>query len=478
MTFFIAIFVLLMQFLWKYIDELVGKGLDWRIIGELLLYSTAGFVPMALPLAILLASLMTFGNLGENYELTAIKAAGISLSRVLFPLLIFILFLSTAEFVFANRVIPYTTLKAATLLYDVRHKRPELNLKAGEFNNEVEGYSIRIDRKNIENKMMYGFMIYDHSAHRGNVSVTLADSARMEITKDRRYLILNLFNGSSYQEVTEKKKGYAESHPFQRDTFMEKNLIVELEGFTLERTDEGIFRKNHQMLNLSQLTSTIDSLNKNYSNKTNELTYRIINSDLAKREIKDTSLHKTIVKNLGWEKYSIVPAKNDSTDALKFFEAYDNTIKYATLETAINQANMTYKQIESNKEELKSNQRWMNRYEVEWHRKFTLAFACFIFFFIGAPLGAIIRKGGLGMPVVISVIFFIVYYVISLTGEKFLRESILPGYIGMWISSYVLLPLGAFLTYKATRDSSFMNIDTYIEPIRRLIGKLRKTKKI
>ncbi len=526
LTFFIAIFILLMQFLWKHIEDLVGKGLEWTVIAELLLYASAGLVPMALPLSILLSSIMTFGNMGENNELLALKSSGVSLQRIMFPLIILTIIISISAFFFSNNVLPYTNLKTGTILYDVSHQRPELNIKPGTFNNDVEGYTIRIDRKDMDKNMLYNFMIYDHTGHRGNPSVTTADSALMNITADERYLVLTLFNGYGYHEVEEKsRKKHYNTYPMQRDKFEEKTIIVELVGFDFKRSDESLFKKNYQMMNISQLEFMIDSLSDVVDKKERSFTRNLLVSTYLRQEVKDSAgVLKTNKKNKPVKIPDSIAEKkqNDSLKAAKkqqpktkklpqkitarrikksnenpldsnLFEKGEFVAPLADsllaqmpkveqrriLEVAVNYARNAKTEISFAKEDRLGFMKWLRRHQIEWHRKFTLSFACFIFFFIGAPLGAIIRKGGLGMPVVISVLFFVFYYIISLSGEKFVRESVLPAWQGMWISSTILLPMGIFLTYKAANDSVIMNIDTYLAPLKKIIGiRLKKSEKV
>ena len=262
LTFFIALFVLLMQWLWKYIDELVGKGLEWYIIAKLLLYVSTWLVPMALPLAVLLASIMTFGSLGEYNELTALKSSGISLQRILLPIIVLSVIMSIGAFYFSNHIIPYTNLKMSSLLWDVRQLRPELNIKEGVFFNGIDNYSIKIGEKNKQNNTLYDIMIYNHlKEHKGNINTTIADSGYMKVTPDSRFLVLQLYSGKSYEEQIEKNVRNADKkHPQRRETFEEQTLMFRLKGFDLTRTDENLFKKHYQMLNLGQLSTAVDSL--------------------------------------------------------------------------------------------------------------------------------------------------------------------------------------------------------------------------
>lgn len=466
-----------MQFLWKYIDDLVGKGLDWTIIMELLLYATAGLVSMALPLAILLASIMTFGNLGEHYELTAIKSSGISLFKIMRPLLFLNLFISIGAFFFSNYVLPYTNLKTGSLLFDVSHQRPELNIKEGIFNNDIDNYTIRILKKNKKTSMMYGFMLYDHTKGKHNQSVTVADSARMNVTSDDRFMILTLYNGYAYDEIKEKKRGSNREFPLRRDRFAEKQVTLNLEDFAFQRSSDQLFKHNYQMLNLNQLDKAIDSLSNVANKKQHNFAYNL----LAVKYMKYTP-KQGIKDSLNDKKFDIPIAKIPvAKDIDSIYNQYTNKKKQRILSMALNNARSTHSGISREKNRNFGNRRTIRKHFIAWHRKFTLSFACFIFFFIGAPLGAIIRKGGFGISVVISILFFVIYYIISLIGEKAVREDLTPILNGMWSASLVLLPIGAFLTYKAVTDSVLLNFDAYIDffrkiPfIKKLFSKNRKT---
>jgi lipopolysaccharide export system permease protein len=456
LTFFIVTFLLQMQFLWKYIDDLVGKGLTFVIVAELLVYASATFVPLALPLAILLASLMTFGGLGENYELTAMKAAGISLTKIMYPLIILMLTISIAAFYYSNISLPYFNWKMRSLLYDIQQKRPELQIKEGVFYNGIENYSIKIGKKDINTNLIHDIRIYDHTANDGNVSVTLADSGYMKMTADKRALVITLFKGESYVDVIDKEGNRygPKTYPFRRDIFMKQVINIPLEGFDFQRSDEGLFRSNFQMMNLKQLEYATDSMKRDLYFDRMSLTSDLLHSSYYPRTITgkpDTS-----------KKVSSKPFRFNLRYYYYLLSDYEKVI---ALSNALNDLRNAKSSVSNDIQNYKNKSKRMRRHEIEWHKKFTLSLACFIFFFIGAPLGAIIRKGGLGLPLVISVLFFVLYYVISLTGEKFVRESYIPAYIGVWISSIILFPLGAFLTYKASHDSSFMSIDAYYKLI-------------
>lgn len=458
MTFFIVMFILLMQFLWKYIDDLVGKGLEWNVIAELMLYASSNLIPMALPLATLLAALMTMGNLGENNELLAMKSAGISLPRIMSPLIIVTMIICVAAFFFSNNVLPYTNLKISTLLYSVKQQKPELAIKEGVFTTINDTYSIKIGIKDQKTGLIHRIMIYDHSKNDGNVLVTYADSGYIKVTNDEKRLIATLYSGNTYEERDEKSNSRNQGirkYPSTKQSFQEQIINFELEGRGLQRTDEDLFKTSAQAMNLKQLTHTKDSLKGQY--KSRELAFQ-------------KGISRTILKTEGnneQENSKKKTKRNFNLDSL--FDSTPIMDKQVIIETAIANARSTKSYISSTSEELNSQGKYIAKHAIEWNRKFALSFACFVFFFIGAPLGAIIRKGGIGMPAVISVLFFVLYYIITITGEKFARELIWHPAAGMWLSSFILLPLGIFLSYKATTDSVIMNSDFYIETFKKQV---------
>jgi lipopolysaccharide export system permease protein len=455
-----------MQFLWKWIDDLAGKGLSFSIIAELLLYVSASLVPMALPLAILLASIMTFGNLGENYELTALKSSGISLQRIMSPLIIFVVGISLLAFFFSNNVMPYANLKMQSLLYDVTQKRPEFNIREGIFYNGIDNYSIKVAHKDSRTSLLHDIKIYDHSEGRGNVSVTTADSGYMKMTADSS-LVFTLMNGYSYNELTtDRSMKLNKSYPERRDRFDRQDIVFSLSGFNLNRSDENLFKGGYKMMNLKQLTQTTDSLYKEYNLSRAQFYREVIVTNYFRTDpvYKQSLLKDSLV---------IKRSKPKSLNMDSLFRTFTIHEKKDAVTQALNLARATEEHIAAQKDNFLNKIRKIRRHEIEWHRKFTLSFACLVFFFIGAPLGAIIRRGGLGMPVVVSILFFVIYYVISISGEKFARESLTPAFEGMWISSFILLPLGVFLTYKATSDSAFLNVDTYVDFLKKVSRFLR-----
>ena len=482
-----------MQFLWKYIDDLVGKGLEMHVIAELLMYTSASLVSMALPLAVLLASIMTFGNLAEYNELLALKSAGIPLQKIMAPVMVLTLFITISAFLFSNYVLPYSNLKMRSLLYDIQRQNPELQIKVGIFDNTIDGYSIRIEERDSKTNLLKNIQIYDHTDHQGNTTVTLADSGYMRMTADEQYLLFTLYNGITYSEMRNKRKRRVDrTYPHRRDKFEEQDMIIELLDFGLKRTDESLFKSSYQMMNLSQLAQIEDSLvgeisvaqkslirTLDASSYTKEKSYLVdkrpkdlrdgIKSYELERPGKDSSFHEadSIVNE------KIVQQINLDSSLNSLPENKRKNI----INQAINNSRTAVNYISNANVNIDTKVRRLRKYQIEEQRKFSLSMACLIFFFIGAPLGAIIRKGGLGMPVVVSVLFFLLYYIISLTSEKFVRESVLSPYIGMWISSFILIPLGIFLTYKASTDSVIMNVETYFQFFKNLRHLFKKRSK-
>lgn len=471
MTFFIALFVLLMQFLWMYIDDLVGKGLEWYLIAELLFYASASLVSMALPLAILLSSIMTFGNLGENYELVALRGSGISLWRIMYPLIVVAIMTSIGAFYFSNNIIPIANLKMGTLLYDIRHQRPTMSLKPGVFYRGLRGYAIRTERKGEDEKSLYKVMIYDHTENKGNVKVIVADSGKMDFTHNERFMELTLHNGFSYHQQDNPSRE-SRTYPHVQNEFEKELIRFDMSEFQLTRSNEEVFKDNYRMQSFGQLREDIDSLSAQYETRRGELGQNIKrNFKYAFPELRK-STDSLQASKIGQPTTPITDPKYEILDNFSQHE------RAKVASTALNLARSVKAYVTSMREDGNIRRNRIARYRIEIHRKLTLSFACLVLFFIGAPLGAIIRKGGLGMPVIVSVIFFLLYYVISISGEKFAKEGVWSVEKGMWMSSIILLPIGMFLTYKATTDSSLFEIDAYVGPIRRFFQRIFKRKAI
>ncbi len=458
MTFFIAMFVFFMMFIFKYIDDFVGKGLGFGVLSELFFYFSLTTIPMALPLSILLSSLMTFGNLGENFELTALKSSGLSLQKIMTPLIFTTIFLSIAAFYFSNNILPYTNLKAGSLLYDVRESKPSLLFKEGVFNNSIEGFSIRVGKKDKDGKTLREILIYDHREMQGNNIVLSAKSGKMEETADKMFLVLTLKDGVSYKEMVDKPN-QVPTHPLIRDKFEERIIRFDLSEFKMSRTNEDLFKTNYQMLNISQLNQAVDSLNiKNEKRKIN-----------FEKQLKQSYYPRSTAFFL-----KSVPNKKSVSDSNNFSKL-PKLQQLNIIESATNTIRSAKAYTESVQSDYEAETYSKLKYLAEWHRKFTLSIACLVLFFIGAPLGAIIRKGGLGMPVVISVVFFIIFHILSIMGEKLSREGEIPPYAGMWMATVILFPIGVFLTFKATSDSSLFDANAYIDPIKNFF--IRKKEK-
>ncbi len=466
LTFFISIFVLMMQMLWRYIDDIIGKGLEWGIIGELLFYMLATLVPLALPLAILLASLMTFGNMGEYYELTALKSAGISLTRIMKSLIIFVVMLSFSAFFFANNVMPVANLKMYSLLYSIKQQNPEVALQEGIFITDFKDIILKVDKIDRKRNMLYDLIIYNHSeVNSDNRSVTIADSGRIEMTEDKRYMILTLYDGYMYNDEKRRAHSPQNTHPFRRDVFRKEVIFSNISGFDFERRDEKHLRNVYKMLSLAQLEEKRDSLglllDKQIKKVASGMRYNGYMSKRFHNEIRPDSLKKEMADIITVDSIRIV-----GIDTL--FQNMNKGHKLRVLNAALSGVRDNQRELSIKERDFYERKKLIKRHDIEWYRKFTLSLACLIFFFIGAPLGAIIRKGGLGMPVVVSVILFIFYHILSITGEKFVREGVWTAWQGMWLSTAVFLPLGIFFTYKAATDSTMMSTETYLNIIKKL----------
>ncbi|MDR2839650.1 MAG: LptF/LptG family permease [Paludibacter sp.] len=463
MTFVICVFILLMQFLWKHFDDLVGKGIGIGVIAEFFLYATAYCVPMALPLAILLASLMSFGNMGENFELTAMKSSGVSLFRIMLPLVIFVTLISTGAYYFSNNILPHTQAKLFTLIISLKQKSPELDVPSGEFYTGIGGVNIYVREKN--NGLLCDLFIYDFSKGFNNATVTVADSGRIQVTDDKKFLLLSLYNGESFENFNNQQNyRNTQNIPYRREIFANKEILLDFDS-EFQRYDESIVSDTHLSKNVNQLSHTIDSLQSTFNNRQSDLCRDMLNSRYLEKQYAPDSITNTDAER-------ILAFSSDSS-----FLSLDQSNMETAITFALQKAREMKNNIEYNKLSLSESQNYLRRHQIEWHQKFTLSFACLIFFFIGAPLGAIIRKGGLGMPVVISVMMFIIYYIINNTGIKMAREGLWTPFEGMWLSSAVLLPIGIFLTYKAARDATLFRVEYYVKIIEKIKVFLKKQKK-
>jgi len=472
-TFAISIFFLLMQFIWLWIEDMVGKGLEWYFILKVLFYSAAMLVPMALPLAVLLASVMTFGNLGEHFELTAMKTSGISLWRIMSSLIIFIIILSIGAFYFSNNVLPYTNLKYAGLLYDLSRKRPELSIKTGVFNNDIDGYSIKIDDKNPDNGMMYGFMIYNHTKQKGNKDVTVADSGEMNITRDQKNMIVTLYNGSNYTEMKEKNN-HEKEYPYRHDKFTKQTIVFPLPDISMKESDESLFEKHYEIMDTKQLSYAIDSLKKEYNDRSESYNKKLIEFNYFKHEKRLAEIKDSVKRQRDSLRRYKKPEKLISRMNLdSIYNKMSTKDKQKVLQSSLTSANRLKTNIENNSQSLNNRLKWLKKHQLAWYKKFSLSFACLVFFFIGAPLGAIIRKGGFGLPFLVSILLFMFYYVLFSFGEKAAVESALPVFVGAWLASGILFPIGVYVSYKATKDSKIINIQKFEEVLKKISGIFR-----
>ena len=459
LTFSIAEFVLLLQILWKIIEKMIGKGLDTIVILQLLWYILITLVPMALPLAILLASIMTLGNFGERYELVAMKAAGISLWRIIRPLIIVVAFLSLFAFFFSNNFMPIAEQKMRTLMYEINTKKPTVNIRPNEYYSDIDKYVIRVGAKDKSGKNLSDIMIYDHSKELGNVSITVAERGQMYSEDGGNTLVFNLYEGYSYDETSDQENYY--KNPLVRLNFKEQIIRFDISDFAFKATEEDRYSNHYKMMNISKLNKNIEILRVE-NQEFNQSIIKGINSQLVLSEKLDTNI-----------------VKLDTNYSFSFYKDYKalslNERKKLRQDAAqrINYIQTDLKMLDSKKS---GDSEFIIRHKNEWHRKFTLSAACLILFFIGAPLGAIIRKGGLGLPVVISVLSFVLYYVVGMIAEKATVEGVFSSAIGMWIASLLFLGIGLFLTMKATTDSSLMSSEEWGKRISKMRKKLFRNK--
>ena len=452
-TFFITLFVLVLQFFWLYIDDIVGKGLDMFTIGRFVLYVCATLVPLALPLAVLLSSIMTFGNLGETFELVAIKSAGIPLLRFMRPIFVVCLFICGIAFLFNNYIIPVATLKMQTMKYDIIVSKPAFDIKEGVFYDKIDGYVIKIGKKGKDGSSIRDIIIYQQNLGLQDV-VIVAEKGKMIITPDKKFLEFDLENGWNYRERGPRMTTNTE---FIQMGFKNYKKVFDLSSFKLNKTDDSAFKNNYQMLNMRQLNNAIDS-----SKKTAD-TYR-------KKFVSDFRIFMPSLKYLdsGWSgSKRAIPIKTDSIKYLLPDSARPYTLDrsistVSSIKSSLEQYSLLY---ENERKNLLLNQ-------IAWHEKITESIACLVLFLIGAPLGSIIRKGGIGLPLIFAVVFFVIYFLLNNFGKKFVKSDVLGPFEGMWLSTYVLLPIGFFLVYKALHDSQLFNKEFYYRTFRKL--KLRK----
>lgn len=441
-TFFITLLVLVMQFFWLYIDDFVGKGLSTGVILEFIWYQSAVLVPLTLPLAILISSLMTFGNLGETFELVAIKSAGISLLRFMRPLFFITFLISGVAFLFSNYVIPVANLKSRTLLGDIYYAKPAFDLKEGIFYDKIEGFAMKVGKKE-KDSIIRNIIIYQTSGSPLQDNFIIAESGVMRITPDRRYLEMDLRNGWQYQE--KGNRGQPNSD-FIRIGFKQYSKQFDISSLAFNRTADSVNKNNQRMLNMRQLQRVIDSLHKK------EKTFGV-------KKVNEVFATLQFVRYLdsNWTRKT----KDTVKTAKRFEDLLPDSAKQTVNRDAFNRISSIRVNNEVALADYNALKKDLRMHEIEWHRKISLSFACVVLFLIGAPLGSIIRKGGVGTPLVFAIIFFMVFYFSSTTGEKLAKEATFSPFVGMWMSTFVLVPIGVFLTYKALRDSQLFNKEFY-----------------
>ena len=468
-TFFVMILFLLMQFVWKYIDDLVGRGVEWYYIAELLFYTSATLVPMALPLAVLLSSIMVLGTLGENNELAAMKSSGLGLARVMRPLFVFMVCLSVGAFLFANYVIPIANLRSETLRRNIANQKPALSIRPGVFYKGIEGFSIKVGEKYGENQnLLSDVIIYDHTQKRGNTKVIVADSGKMQVTANEQFLEIFLYDGHSYEDHNPSKAKDRDNKPFVKSNFQESLIrfnLVDFQAGDLRKSG----RKEFDMLNVRQLDEAVDSLNTLLADLQGDFEKQMIDK-YAYNDLKDIPEAEQI----------LTPDSSTSAVISKLSDTLINNFE-ADMHARILQNSMRIAR--SNKayySNATAQYDWrklvITRHVLEWQKKFSVSFAIIVLFFVGAPLGAIIRKGGMGMPVVVSVFIFIVYHVTSFSFEKLGRFMYWTPFQAMWTANFILLPIGIWLTYKSATDSVIFNIELYMKPFQKISNIFAKRK--
>ncbi len=451
-TFLLCVFILLMQFLWRYIDDLVGKGLDFSIIFELMFYASFSLVPLALPLAGLLASIMAMGKFGETNELFAMKSGGVSLYRIMAPLLAFNIVISVAAFIFSNNIMPYTNLKMRSLLFGIQQQRPEVIIQNGIFVEPADDIFIKVDQK-TRNNDLNGVLIYDHRGTSTPNNVTMASSGNIMITEDNSMMILELHDGTRHEDI----KGSKYQH--QSSKFDRQVTYLELDATGIDKNNEEFFKGGYEMLNNQQLKYTMDSLYVALSDREQEICGNFKRFQIYKgiTDVYGNNMPSMCPKapplNITAEGESVVSKIKIDT----LLSMMDNVQKERVYEFAVNYSRSANTYLNIVSDEIDGTRRWIVRHEIEWYRKYSLSLACLLFCLIGIPLGSIIRKGGFGLSTVVSVFIFLLYYIISTTFESTVKELVTPTYIGMWISSIILLPIGIYLVVSVANDNLRIN---------------------
>lgn len=475
MTFFITLFIVMMQFMWSHLDDMVGKGFGMDVLGELFFYVAVVMTPMALPLAILLASLMTFGNLGEHVELTAMKSSGISLLKVMSPLVVFISMIAVGAFFFQNDVLPQAQVKMWTLLFSMRQKTPTLDIPEGTVYSQIPGYNLYVGHKDPdkESGKLYDILIYGTEGSMNNPRIVAADSGRLSMTEDKLHLVLQLHHGNWYEDVKSGSGPVSGGNEmYRRESFQEKTILIPYDA-TFTRMNDEAMRAQYVGKNITELLATIDSVQARVDSV----------GEIVSREMRvepvvgvpsiHVEMHDSTIVEIKQEPVALgTPIDIDSLFSSMPQGPHQAMLSTTRARLLMNRQNYQFRSYVTDEDKFT-----IRRHNIELQKKFTLSLACLIFFFIGAPLGAIIRKGGLGTPLVISVILFIIYYVVDTFGYKLARDDRWPVWQGIWLSSAVLLPLGIFLTKKAIDDSAVFNMDAYRNFFTRFFG-LNQTRKL
>lgn len=463
-TAFISLFIFMMQFMWRYVDELVGKGLSLWVLAQFFYYAALTLVPMALPLGVLLASLITFGNLAEKLELLSMKAAGIPLARILLPVCVLVLAVCGWSFYFQNYAAPNATKQLASLLWGMRQKNPELDIPEGSFYNDIPGYNLYVERKNPVTGHLYNVMIYSTTNGYEDAQIVLADSGHIQSTADQRHLKLTLWGGERFQNMQNQGGiGRRANVPYMRESFVEEIDMIAFDN-NFSALDANLFSGNAQTKNLTELTATMDSL---------AYLMDSVGRSIYRMQLESDALTRTVRV-----------AHPDSTAMLRMAAAavpFDTLFANVADDRRLSVFRDALRRVSSGKSEyefrsLVSNDQAFQyrRHAMERHKKFTASLCCLIFFFIGAPLGAIIKKGGLGLPVVVSVLIFIFYYSINVAGEKLAKTGEWTVWFGMWMSTFILAPIAVWLTYKANRDSALFNADAYLLLFEKCYNKIKQ----
>lgn len=455
-TFFICLFIFMMQFLWRYVDELVGKGLEIKVLAQFFFLSALTLIPLSLPLAILLAALMTFGNFGERYELLSMKAAGIPLLRIMQPVILFCVLLGLTSFFFQNVVGPKAQKELWTLIVSMKQKSPEVDIPEGVFYSDIDGYNIYVKQKDRETGILKDVLIYNFSDRFENAHIIWAAEGKLELTADKQHLYLHLYNGEQFENL-KSQAGLSRNVPYRRETFREKHTLIQFDT-QFNMVDGNFLNRRSDIKNMNEITHAIDSLTA-YADSLG----RSMHSDIMQSTYKAPILSKSDSVKIQEEKLSVI-----NIDSV--FNTLTSAEKLKTLSTCENRLSSLSSDWSMKSYLTKETDANIRGHRSDWHKKITLSLACIIFFFIGAPLGAIIRKGGLGMPVVLSVLIFILYYIIDSGATRVAKSGEMNIILGTWMSTLVLAPLGGFLTYKSNKDSVVFNIDVYIAFFRKLLG--------